>query len=245
MTNFAVLSHPRSGTTYFISKMLKSHPDIKCHDEIFNKKRGKPIHVMLEKQYEVKPYYDEKYGNDQIKFIEEYYEKVRLKTNKKCVGFKMFHSQLSPHIINSYALQNLKIILLRRINLGKAALSWEIATTTKQWDIRNKAEIDPFKIQLPNLRKFINYYNNQLNKSELILLENDIPHLKLNYEDLFQAYTYNKVSAFLGINDFKNKTASTASKLNSVDRYKSIINIKEVQAFLIDLGYDNILSDKL
>jgi len=225
--------------------MLKSHPDIKCHDEIFNKKRGKPIHVMLERQYKLKPYYDEIYNNNPIKFIESYYNKVRLKTDKKCVGFKMFHSQLSPHIINTYALQKIKIILLRRMNLGKAALSWEIATTTKQWDIRNKAELKPFEINLSNLKKFITYYNNQLNKSELILLENNIPHLKLNYEDLFQEYTYKKVSAFLDINEFKNKTASTSNKLNSVDRYKAIVNIKDVQQYLIDLGYDNILTEKL
>lgn len=240
MNKFILLSHPRSGTTYFASKMLKRHEDIMCFDEILNKKRGKPIYDMLEKNYGVKPYYDDFYEGDKIKYLETFYENVHKESKCNHVGFKLFHSQLSPKIINQKLIFNYPIILLRRINIGKAALSWEIAMHTKQWGVKDKKDFEPFAIDLQSIKKFMNFYTRQLDRTELMLTENKIPYLLLYYENLFNKITFDKVSKFLGTTEFKRKFIQN-KKLNSVSRYAMIKNIEEIRSFIIDLGYSDIM----
>lgn len=239
MNKFILLSHPRSGTTYFASKILKVHPDIICLDEIFNRKKGKEIHNTLEKKYSIKPYYDPSYKGDRIAFIENYYNKLAKYYDVNNVGFKLFHSQLGPGLINTKLINTYKIILLRRMNMGKAAISWEIGVNTKQWGLKDKKDLPEIEINPEKIYEFINFYTRKLNTTENLLIKRNIPYLLLYYENLFTQQTLSKVGNYLNLDNYP-KIKIVNKSLNNPSRYKKIKNIEIIRQQIIDMGYQDI-----
>lgn len=132
-TIFIVISHPRSGSTYFCNRILSSNPDFFCYDALFSQKNPNTIEYLNRLGLD---FYDD---NDIDQYLEEHYCRAARYTGKNIIGFKIFIGHLTDidykQILDN---KNYKIILLHRKAIIKSAVSYQIAKRTGQWDHRDK-----------------------------------------------------------------------------------------------------------
>jgi len=252
---FILLSHPRSGTSYFCGSILTQHNQIHCYGEIFN---NPPGIVKTLDELGMKPFKTDGMITKRLKsliglnddnyelyktFLNELEEKTNDQKKSEITGFKLFPGQVPDNVM--YELLNeCKIILLTRNRIELAALSYEIALRTGQWHKTGRNEtFKPFKARFGKMMKFIKFYEGKLKVYENYLKENNIKHLRVYYESLYTKETLDNVEIFLDLNKPFNDKNYKNSKLNNPERYKLISNFEVIRKQFINEGYGDLLVD--
>lgn len=233
--NFIVLSHPRSGTTYLTNYILASHSEVHCYDELFFLSDTTKNWLNLIGHNTMKDFpfnYYKKYisSNYSLKrYLINYTKKVQKFTGKNIIGFKLFPAQLKKNEIEYLLVDQLiPIVLLKRKNIIQSAISYQIAKITGQWSYKNKDDLEKFSIDTFEIEKFIKFNFDRLLFFEKLLIKHDIPFYKCYYENLFQLESINRVFNFLDVPPIS-EIPKGDKKLNTPDRYKKIINLKEIE----------------
>lgn len=246
MKKFIVLSHPRSGSSYLCAGLsgvcegiLCSHKQIACFDELFNT-TPKTIEILkslgmspFPRQkdticYRLRQSFKRQKDKKYQQFLQEFFSKVGTISNKKNIGFKLFAKQLPKHdILNLITNPDYKIILLRRQNMLQAAISYEIAKMTGQWNLIDAKDF-AIKANITRLKHFIKDNKESIRIFRKHLHKNNKKFLEIHYEQLYTLDTVNKIFKFLGVKEYKNYEFQN-SKLNNAQRYHMISNAEEIE----------------
>jgi hypothetical protein len=166
------------------------------------------------------------------RYINDYYKKTNHATKKRTIGFKLFPGQLRPKVFNLLLESKLsKVILLRRKNLLKAALSYEIAKRTNQWDVSQKKDFTPFQASIEDIKKFLFFYSYQLSAARNTIVQSRTPMIEVEYETLFTVESIKKIINFLN-EPIEEKLFDLIKKgsMNNKDRYSNILNIDKIES---------------
>ena len=188
---FIVLSHPRSGTSYFCGGVLSKHKYVGCFDEIFNN-TANTLKVM--DNLGMPPFNLTDY-QDPFDFLNVFFQKASEKRKKYIIGYKLFPNQIDKKNLLQI-LQTHKVLLLHRLNMPQAALSYFIAKRTGQWGARTKEIFKPIVLNYAELLGFVQKYETLLNTCKDFLDTNKIPYLELHYESLFTQSSLEQVTEF-------------------------------------------------
>ncbi len=225
-TRFVVLAQSRSGT-HLILDLLNSHPDIQCDKDVF------------------------KYHLPKLLSYQRYFHNRSRNSGALCYGFVM-HPTRIPKLndIESdtflYRLHNAgwKLIYLKRRNILRQAVSWEIAKSSQVWHV-SKSERTQAKhhINCQDLIRRIRLREIDLEREKLYL--QGVPFIELVYErDLLHRdqhqTTLNRLFAHLGLppHPVDNNLSRTGSDLLQ----DLIENYSEVEQVVIAAGYGHCLS---
>lgn len=261
---FVLFSYRRSGTNFFLD-LLRSHPEIVAYGGLFGDKLGYIYKGYPMYNNKIILNYREKYP---IGFLEN--NIYRSFSDKiKAVGFKITYEK-APIIINHIkALDDIKIINLRRRNIFRMVLSNMIAVKTQKWhavdseyeelatEIKATSRVRIIddekkgKSVLPDdFQIYIDYEEcvkamTEI-KSYLIKYENFFPQnrtLVLYYEDILsnrKAQT-DKALDFLGVEKFELNTK--LKKINDKKLYDIIINYDELKTKFENTEWAKFLDD--
>jgi LPS sulfotransferase NodH len=230
MNRFVIFAHPRSGSTS-LAKVLAGSKDVKMCIEPFNEDYSK---------------WDNNNRNYK-KYVKstEKLDKALIEIFKKYSAIKCLDYQLPKRLYYQLLKKNdLKIVFLKRKNLGAAALSNAVAEQTKEW--RKVKNIDIYSnlkpIKVSKLEKWINYVGN-LSETYLSFLENRRKgdFLLLYYEDLYSdSFKINKqnilkICKYLeisppGDNIIKKHMTPPKVKINYSNIYSKIPNYSDISS---------------
>lgn len=196
---FVVLTLPRTGS-HLLCGLLDSHPDVLCHQEIFN-----PDNV----------WYSMRYGRrhdpaatdigardrDRLGFLGGIWAD---REDHASVGFKLFHFD-HPELLDAViGDRGIAIILLYRRNLLRAWTSWEIACRTDIWNSIDREKLgkrEPVRLDFDR-ESFLAYgqKNRAMRTAMRQRLERaDRVALEVSYEGLTGEQDMAAVTAFLGL----------------------------------------------
>ncbi len=235
--SFVVLSHPRSGTSYFCNGILSGHEEIVCFDEIFNKTEVTKRQLQ---KIGMQPFNFFRHFSRR-NFLNEVFLKSFEKYKTPNIGFKLFPRQVSKAYLEKVILNN-KVILLKRENVSQAAVSYFIAQKTGQWDFNSKKQIENLKVPFEYIDKFYSSYYKEINDCEKYLENRKVPFLKISYESLFTQETLILVREFLYLNkEFSFNFRKI--KVNSPSRYQILENFSVLNNYCKGKGYGDLNAD--
>lgn len=218
---FVIFNFPRSGSN-FLCTMLNNHPDILCHQELFNPGRifyARDFHTLLNGGSEegATPWEDLIYGKgdfstkgqrdlDPEKFLMRIWQHSY---DYRAVGFNLFPTHVPNMAPSLWQDEEVKKILLIRKNKVKSYVSRAIARKTNVWaDYSNKSskpektKQPTVKVNVQNLiswsRKYDEYF--QYLRCELDRLGQ--PFFEVTYEELVgesSDYVKERMLDFIGI----------------------------------------------
>lgn len=196
---FVVLTLPRSGS-HHLCGLLDSHPEVLCHQEIFN-----PDHVWYSPCFSHKddPVWTDRAARDadRVAFLEKIWQ---AREGSSTVGFKLFlfdHPSVLDAVVDN---RSVEVILLWRRNLLRAWTSWEVACRNEVWNSTERAKLDrkPRIVLDFDLQGFLAYKHKQ-EKMRLEMCRRldraDRRFFDVTYEDLTRGDAIDEVTAFLGL----------------------------------------------
>lgn len=227
-TKFIVLTAPRTGSNYLLSK-LNSHPNSIIFGELFN-----PTNVLAAYYGWPYPLYNKEHKSFFMALREKNPEELlnnyifRTYSNSiRAVGFKMFYYHCQDNGIWTYlkSIPNLKIIHLIRANILEMYVSYEIAKAEGLWKSKeiSYSQIS-IKVDPRNLLKYINTIENQKSFFSDYFKEN--PVFKVKYKELFTKATVNSLQSFLELPDIE--LSSDYVKQNPKPLSSKISNYSEI-----------------
>ena len=196
---FVVLTLPRSGS-HHLCGLLDSHPDVLCHQEVFN-----PDDVWYSPRFSKK--YDPAWTDvaardaDRTGFLDKVWH---AEEGHASIGLKLFFHD-HPSLLDAvFGDPSVAIVVLWRRNLLRAWTSWEIAQRNEIWNSieRSKLENVPRVTLDFDVRQFLAYAQKRQRAREDIcrrLAELDHPFIEITYEDLARGAAIHEVTAFLGL----------------------------------------------
>lgn len=180
MVKAILLTVPRSGSEVLV-ECLDSHPDIKCESEILL-----PYMCNLDlAAIKLKEFFEtqEKDNSSRI-------------TPRKIIGFKAMYMHLSEECWRYIRKNNVQIIHLIRNNQFERAVSDEFNHRKDETGRNHHSKKDEQFVSLEVNRKklfaAISEYNQMVKDMVLKLKRDKVPHITINYEDLFQYRLFNK-----------------------------------------------------
>ncbi len=223
---FVVLGQSRSGT-HLLHDLLNSHPDIQCERGVF----VNHIPNLL----------------SPLRYL---YNRSR-NSNSLCYGFVIHLTRLvklndiEPDSL-LYRLHHAgwKLIYLKRQNILRQAISWEIAKSSHVWHISNlEHDQSKYHINCQDLIRRIRLRELDLEREQLFL--QSAPFIELHYElDLLHQdqhqTTLNRLFDYLGLPP--HRVESNLSRTGRDSLQDSIENYSEVEQVVIDCGYGHYLS---
>ena len=220
---YILLSHHRSGTS-FLTQKLNEHPSIFSGDEIFN--TNKKTRLFFQ-QNDLSAYKNQP-GIDVREFINTYVHKVFELFQKPVIGFQVFANQISDNDIQRLiSSKEYTIIFLWRKNLLQAAVSYQIAKQTSQWNKSQAQNLNGLELDPGKIGKFIKKVKRAIPEYRKIIKDNHVPFLELNYEILFKQETFRSIYRFLEVTEPEQITIPH-TKLNNISRYKQLENYNEI-----------------
>ena len=161
-------------------------------------------------------------------YLDMFYAKTAGHFGKSIIGFKLFPRQLPAETLHAViAHPGHRVVLIERRNILQAAVSYQIARQTGQWNVRNKKKLGWLSIDPDGVEKFIATYREGLTEARDVLKHADARVMDLTYEDLYTHATVNNILHFLGAKGMRYRNDRTW-KLNSFRRYLRIANLFEV-----------------
>ncbi len=174
---YIVLSTPRSGSQH-LTYLLHSHPHIKSYSEPFQPYYhfGNPDNTIFEHSW-IYPLY-KRYRDEFPVFLVKYLLFKKYTSQYKAVGFKIFYDQAQQskaRYVWPYlrSLTDLKIIHLKRKNMLKSLVSYEVGDQTNKFmkfDTKPSPDIQIrlthaqceayFRHTLQSQEKFASYFRN-------------------------------------------------------------------------------------
>ena len=222
-STFIVISHPRSGSTYFCNRVMPSSQDVWCYDELFRQDKAPTVRHLNILGLD---YY---HGNYVEFYLNDHHEKAAKYSGKTIIGFKLFRGHISDHDLRKICENEIynKILLYRKAII-KSAVSYQIAKTTGQWNPRDKKDFEPFKIDIDKCINWINIQRTFISSTKNYMESNNIKFHQIEYNEIFDVNCVNQVFNFLGARNISD-IPPPKEPLNSFERYKMIINIDEVE----------------
>jgi len=129
MKKFIILSYKRSGSTMLYT-LLQSHPDIRCHGELFLKEKEKKdtlFHLYRNNSLIAKFLFHSPLRSYIIgKYLKDIFQE---RDEEKAIGFKLMYGQARdfPYILYWIKRHRVKILHLHRRNILKTCLSVKLA----------------------------------------------------------------------------------------------------------------------
>lgn len=243
-TSFILLGHGRSGSTV-LTEALRRHGRIRMYGEIFHEDPA-------ERERASGP--DRPYRHDESgrRYLDEVIFRRRWWKELQAVGFKLFgdHALTGPM---SSAWQRLmrdravRVVLLRRDNLLRTLISYEVAVRTDEWVLPLGAELpadrpEPFAINPHRAREFFDDIRGQ--QQRLRAAFSDHPMIELEYsQDVLSGFTETvwRIYDFLGIAE--GPVEVTIQKQARVPPTDQVANIAELADHFRGSEYERFFSD--
>ena len=218
---FVIFNFPRSGSN-FLCTMLDNHPDILCHQELFNPGRifySRDFHILLNGGNEegATPWEDLIHGKDSFSNKkqrdlepEKFLMKVwRHNYGANAVGFNLFPTHvpnMAPSLLQD---KGVKKILLVRKNKIKCYVSREIARKTDIWADFSKNSSQSglsqelkVNVSTAKLLAWSQKYDEYFRRLRYELAGLGEPFLDLTYEDIAgdsSSYFKESILEFIGV----------------------------------------------
>lgn len=231
MTNFILLTTPRSGSTW-LGSLLNDHPDILMYGELFLP------HDVPEKYQELRQHDPDKFFRfressplRRPKVTTHYLDHV-FNSAEKSVGFKLMAYPLitHPEIIFYCRKHNIRLIHLTR-NTQDRVISYAIAEARNNFHNLKEPTDNKEKITL-NVKKVKKLYKKQKNLAKILsVLVNNTSrtHLSIDYEELIknQSDTLQKIYGFLDLNP--HEATSSLQKTVALPHQEIVENFEEIE----------------
>lgn len=205
-TRFAILSARRCGSNLLCS-LLDSHPDVRCHHELFNP--AGPF-TALDLRDAPSPLHDRAARDrDPLAFLQRVWASAPA---HRCVGFKMTPDQ-APDVLDAVlADRGVRKLVLRRDNPLRALVSERIAESTGCWE-RYAGEPAPatrprVRVTREALQRHVAEVDAFYARVLAPLRADGQTWLELRYETLFDAEAQRLLLAFLGVAPLPLRTRS-------------------------------------
>lgn len=255
MKPFIIVGMPRVGSSLLALSLAQS-PEIKIYGELFHplESERKGSHFIETESGEVIFY---KGGDeDAIEFL---LKNIWNEKNKhfKAVGFKLFaemvQCQGTKYLFERLKkeIENLRIIIIKRLNLLDVFVSREKAIQTEIWCIflnqkhlltDYASKIKPIYVDPKILKDFFDLYIQTYQFYERFF--KDLPNIQIIYEEMITNYsqTFNKIFDFLGVKAVE--IISPLIKQNTQKHQEFIINYLELKEYFKDTPYSKFFNDE-
>jgi len=249
---FIVLSHQRSGTTKLCNEILSNHECVFSFDELFNQPNHNPTQKALDK-IGLESFYSFRakiegriFGSEKrfLRYHQRFLKTINKNTNKESIGFKLFTNQVPPTILERFLCNsNIKIILLQRRNLTKAAVSIYLLLNHGQRNSRDKTNLQPYEIDIDWCANWIAKNRLDIKRAKNQLKKCNKEYLYVEYEELFELSKINQIFEFLGVSPIEKLPSTGLKKMSSEDTYRKMINLQEFQEKICN-DYNGYLFEK-
>jgi len=196
-TRFVILAAPRTGSN-MLCTILDSHPQILCHNEMFNP--GGVFYALGLRDGSLNVGTLEDRSRDPLEFLQRIW---MADLGHSCVGFKMTHRQ-NETVFNAVLNDpSVKKIVLRRENRIKTYVSWLVAQQTGQWEVYRKTDLarrPRVAVDEAELRQHITENDYYLSQIERVLEATRQQWVSMVYERLLaNSDECARVLEFLGV----------------------------------------------
>ncbi len=247
-SRFIIFNFPRSGSN-FLCTMLNNHPDIICHNEIFNPKKifySKDFHELYSagKSISREDLVRGKIGLGSKRERNYSPEKFLMKIwhynyGNNAVGFNLFPTHV-PNMANSLLKdREVKKILLIRQNKIRCYVSRAIARKTNSWSnysnsssSRKKSKTTKVYVNANSLLKWSQKYDRYFASLRQTMTDFNQPFIEVKYEDLIDVNSdIHKINLlkFIEVPVKLDKLQPLNKKQNSSDLSEIIINFSELK----------------
>ncbi|MBX3046472.1 MAG: hypothetical protein KF698_05705 [Anaerolineales bacterium] len=244
MSNFIVLSHARSGSTWLVNT-LNNVPGVHCYGELFREKANYFVDRGL--KVERFPLWREKNPGKRPLATFQYIQP--LLSQEEIVGFKLMYGQLFryPELAAYVIVRRLKIIHLFRRNALQGIISYKIAKERGQFHYRGEEYIPQTKPIVVNAREVVSQIRSMHSRSKMIdyFLRFAGPHVDIAYEDLATNQAgFRPIWQLLGLDfeasppQWQMKQARTTSLRDTISNYSELADA------LSAAGYSSYLDSK-
>lgn len=212
---FVILAARRSGSNLLCS-LLGSHPDVRCHHELFN---PDGIFTALDERDQATPP-DALAARDRdpLGFLDRIWRDAR---DARAIGFKMTPDQAPDVLAHVLADTGIAKIVLRRRNPLRQLVSERIAGATGRWEAyddapplaRPRVHVEPDELAEYTAR--VDAFHAGI---EAALLRGGQSALPLRYEWLFAPDEQARLLAFLGLRPHPLRTRSVHQNPEPLDQ---------------------------
>lgn len=226
MSFFIVFAHPRCGSSVFAKSILSQHPEIFCHDEVFNNTTAT---IRRLAKLGLAPFRDGT-AVDVGVFVERLHDATIAATGCRNVGFEVFPGQLPRELLDHLLIERPRLILLHRANLLRAAVSHAIAVRTGEWGADREGP-ERFFVDPRRLVVFMAFHRAGLSDFKAMIADRGLEVLSVEFETAFKASTAAELFEHLDVSPFPD-IALPATRPTDESRYRRILNIDKIDELL-------------
>ena len=246
LSKFIILSSQRTGSTW-LAEMLNSHGHIFCEKELFQLSldRGRSNINFTKRAFLV-------YKNSTIFhwfistifrefFVAHYLDIFFSNAQNKCSGFKLMYDQIRkvPQVWKYICNQEIRVIHLKRRNVVRQHISWQLSLRNKKWGVYHKItqkteavwiNCETLVADLTEIEREREIYTDLVKKNRLSFIE-------LWYEDLCldKENELGRIQEFLGVE--KERLESPLVKQNPYPIRDMVENYDDLYATLKGTKY--------
>jgi hypothetical protein len=224
---FVIIAEGRTGSSHLV-RVLNSHPQIRCHYEVFH---GKTVHALTpglkgEAREELRAELLALRKIDPMAYLERIYA---LDDGRPVVGFKIFGKHNPPMLEHLMADGAIRKVVLFRANVLARYASLMAAHETGEWSsgVRTLVKFDA--------DEFLGGYDRYLlfiDRTIRTLTETGQPFRVVRYDELNNHALMNALTQFLGATVPLPEPEANEANRGSPDILTRFSNPKEVEAFL-------------
>lgn len=234
-TKFAIISIPRTGSSYLVTSLQK-HPEVTCHGEIFHPKVEWHILDNVRDRINLMAR-----NHKPIEFVNEILD---LDLGNIAVGFKIFKGHNDKALDYILKESSIKKIILKRNNIIASFSSLKLAQETNIWNVKYKMETSHKSIQFDG-KEFKKYYH-EIQKIyayyKEVLEATNQSYLSISYAEHIMTNRIDVVYDFLCLNK-KTSCHSDFQKLYTSDILARFGNPEEVITWLERNGHTDWLKE--
>lgn len=212
---FVILAARRSGSNLLCS-LLGSHPDVRCHHELFN---PNGIFTALDERDEATSAHAlAARDRDPIGFLDDIWGDVR---GAQVVGFKMTPDQAPDVLAHVLGDSGIAKIVLRRHNALRRLVSERIADATGRWEAYDDAAPlarPRVRVDAGDLAEHVAQVESFHAGIDAALLRSGQAALSLRYEYLFDNDEQARLLAFLDLSPHPLHTRSVRQNPEALDQ---------------------------
>jgi LPS sulfotransferase NodH len=246
-TAFAVLTFPRSGSTWLMSE-LDSHPQIAAYDELFLGARGvqpEPTDVSDFVSYLARiPRPVRRLGPlHRATYLRAVFRERR---GIEAVGFKLMYGQVRANfgLLPLFTVRRVRVVHLIRANLLDAVVSYEAGRASGVFHRKPGDPAPETRIHLDatGLRERLGYMEWDVARARVWLERYRLPRLEISYEELVGRHdeTLSAIRDFLGVEE-DDELYSAYAPIRQGAKLDLVENVDEVRAVLIGTRFEWML----
>ena len=230
-TRFVILAAPRTGSN-MLCTLLDSHPEIRCHHEIFNPSgifRALPLRDSSAELGTVA-----ERDRQPLVFLDRFW---RSDVDCRCIGFKMTRDQNEEVLRAVLADRGVFKIVLKRRNRLRTYVSERIAALTGQWEVYRATDLvrerPKIFVDLADWRRHI-----AVNAACYDRIDNDLAasgqsFAAVVYERLLEKEEQQRLLEFLGVSPQTDVLRITSVRQNAANLSELIANYVQLEESLL------------